>query len=96
MLTLADDDIAWADVLDAVRAACLDEDGQDPLDEAARLRLKHHELTGSTLWLADDAGFALVHGSVAGVWLRLVLHLARQPLTPTPAEPAAEELANVY
>jgi mycothiol synthase len=51
----------WAGVVDGVRAACRDEDGQDPLDEAARLRLKHHGLSGSELWLTDDAGFALVH-----------------------------------
>ena len=61
MLTEAAEDDAWAEVLDAVRAACRDEDGQDPLDEAARLRLKHHGLTGSELWLAGDAGFALLH-----------------------------------
>ena len=61
MLTEAAEDDAWADVVAAVRAACRDEDGQDPLDEAARLRLKHHGLTGSELWLADDSGFALVH-----------------------------------
>ena len=58
---MASEDTAWADVVDAVRAACRDEDGQDPLDEAAQLRLKHHGLTGSELWLADDAGFALAH-----------------------------------
>ena len=61
MLTEAAEDDAWAEVLDAVRAACRDEDGQDPLDEAARLRLKHHGLAGSELWLAGDAGFALLH-----------------------------------
>ena len=61
MLTEPSDTDPWADLLDAVRAACRDEDGQDPLDEAARLRLKHHGLTGSELWLADDAGFALAH-----------------------------------
>jgi mycothiol synthase len=52
---------AWADVVGAVRAACRDEDGQDPLDEAAQLRLKHHGLAGSELWLAGDHGFALAH-----------------------------------
>jgi mycothiol synthase len=52
---------AWADVVTAVRKACRDEDGQDPLDEAAQLRLKHHGLAGSTLWLAGDEGFALAH-----------------------------------
>jgi mycothiol synthase len=61
VLKRADDDVAWSDVLDSVRAACRDEDGQDPLDEAAQLRLNHHGLTGSELWLAGDHGFALVH-----------------------------------
>src|SRR5262249_31695864 len=38
---------------------------QDPLDEAARLRLKHRGLTDSVLWLADTHGFAIAHaGSV--------------------------------
>src|SRR4051794_16769375 len=62
MLTQAAEDDAWAEVLSRVRASCRDEDGQDPLDEAARLRLKHHGLSDSSLWLADDAGFALAHG----------------------------------
>ena len=61
MLTQAGDDSGWPEVLDRVRAACRDEDGQDPLDEAARLRLKHRGLAGSVLWLAGDVGFALVH-----------------------------------
>ena len=61
MLKRADDDVAWADVLESVRAACRDEDGQDPLDEAAQLRLKHRGLAGSELWLAGVRGFALVH-----------------------------------
>ncbi|MEV4640521.1 cytochrome ubiquinol oxidase subunit I [Actinoplanes sp. NPDC049548] len=34
-------------------------------------------------------GFAVVYGVLAVVWLRLVRHLSRQPLTPPPA-PAAE------
>jgi mycothiol synthase len=62
VLTEATGDHAWTEVLEVVRAACRDADGQDPLDEAARLRLKHHGLTGSRLWLAGDAGFALAHG----------------------------------
>jgi len=61
MLTNATDDDAWGEVLDAVRAACRDEDGQDPLDEAAQLRLKHRGLAGSELWLAGADGFALAH-----------------------------------
>ncbi|MEZ5091141.1 mycothiol synthase [Nocardioides sp.] len=45
----------------AVRAACLDGDGADPLDEAAQLRLKHHGLDAThRLWIVDEHGFALV------------------------------------
>ena len=57
VLTEAAEDDAWADVLDAVRAACRDEDGQDPLDEAARLRLKHHGLSGSDALAGRRLGF---------------------------------------
>jgi cytochrome bd ubiquinol oxidase subunit I len=46
--------------------------------------------------IASLSGFALVYGILAVVWLRLVRHLARQPLTPAESAPAAEELANVY
>ena len=56
-----DADDAWRDVLDAVRAAVRAAGEQDPLDEAAQLRLKHHGLAGSTLWLAGEDGFALAH-----------------------------------
>jgi mycothiol synthase len=44
-----------------VAAACRAGDGRDPLDEAAHLRLLHHGLDGSALWLSD-AGFALARG----------------------------------
>jgi mycothiol synthase len=54
-------DDAWRGVLDAVRAACREHDGQDPLDEAAQLRLRHHGLEDSRLWLAGDAGFAVAY-----------------------------------
>jgi mycothiol synthase len=47
------------DVVASVRAACLEGDGQDPLDEKAVLRLKHHGLEGARLWVEDGA-FALV------------------------------------
>ncbi len=47
------------DVVAAVRAACVAGDGQDPLDEKAVLRLKHHGLEGAQLWVGDG-GFALV------------------------------------
>lgn len=47
--------------LERIRSACADTDHHDPLDEAALLRLKHHGLADSQLWLVDDSGFALVH-----------------------------------
>jgi mycothiol synthase len=38
---------------------------EDPLDEAAQLRVKHHGISNSVLWLAGTDGFALAHaGSV--------------------------------
>jgi mycothiol synthase len=49
-------------VIEAVRRSCLDDDGQDPLDEAAALHLKHRGLDGAQVWLADDGGFALRRG----------------------------------
>ena len=42
-------------------AAATDEDGSEPLDEAALLRLRHHGLDGSTLWTAGPDGFAWLH-----------------------------------
>jgi mycothiol synthase len=58
-------DDTWRDVLAGVRAALRDAGEQDPLDEAARLRVKHHGLADSVLWLAGAEGFALAHaGSV--------------------------------
>jgi mycothiol synthase len=56
-----DSDDGWRATVEAVRAGCREADGQDPLDEASRLRLKHHGLDGSELWLAGADGFALVH-----------------------------------
>ncbi len=47
--------------LAAIRAACVEGDAHDPLDEAARLRLTHHGLADSQLWMAGDDGFALLH-----------------------------------
>lgn len=44
-----------------VRAACVAQDGVDPLDEAAHLQLKHHGLTGIDGWVTP-AGFALRRG----------------------------------
>lgn len=50
-------------VIEAVRRACLAADGQDPLDEAAALHLKHRGLDGARAWLADEHGFALRRGA---------------------------------
>ncbi|WP_249666170.1 mycothiol synthase [Nocardioides faecalis] len=44
--------------IEEVRAACLEHDGADPLDEAAHLRLKHHGLDGIGAWVSAG-GFAL-------------------------------------
>ena len=63
MVTRVEDaDGSWPDVLSGVRAAVRDAGEQDPLDEAAQLRLKHHGLADSVLWLAGEDGFALAHG----------------------------------
>lgn len=53
-----------AGLLEEIVAACHAGDARNPLDEAARLRLRHHGLEGSALWLADQ-GFALLRGSAA-------------------------------
>jgi mycothiol synthase len=50
-----------AAALESVAAACRAGDGRDALDEAARLRLLHHGIAGSALWLTDG-GFALARG----------------------------------
>jgi cytochrome d ubiquinol oxidase subunit I len=52
-------------------------------------------LTSSEV-VASLLGFALVYGVMAVAWLRLVRHLARQPLTPVPAPSADREPAPVY
>jgi mycothiol synthase len=58
-------DDSWREVLSGVRAALRDAGEQDPLDEAAQLRVKHHGLADSALWLTGGDGFALAHaGSV--------------------------------
>jgi cytochrome d ubiquinol oxidase subunit I len=46
--------------------------------------------------LASLAGFAIVYGVLAVAWLRLVRHLARQPLAPVPAPADSPALAPVY
>jgi mycothiol synthase len=54
-------DQASQDAVERIRAASAEADHHDPLDEAARLLLKHHGLSGSRLWLVADSGFALLH-----------------------------------
>lgn len=44
-----------------IRSASADEDGQDPLNEAASMRLRDEGLATSRLWLAGDSGFAVLH-----------------------------------
>ncbi len=63
MVTLVDGaaDDGWREVVAAVRRALVEASEEDPLDEAARLRLKRHGLEASTLWLAGSDGFALAH-----------------------------------
>jgi len=56
-------------VLERIRSACADTDHHDPLDEAALLRLKHHGLEDSALWLVGDSGFALTHTTADGTSL---------------------------
>ena len=48
--------------IEAVRRACTDAGEQDPLDEAADLRLRHRGLAGIGAW-TTDGGFALRRGS---------------------------------
>jgi mycothiol synthase len=66
VVTRVDDragDDSWRDVIAAVRAACLAAGENDVFDEATQLRVTHHGLAGSTLWLAGADGFALAHDS---------------------------------
>jgi cytochrome d ubiquinol oxidase subunit I len=46
--------------------------------------------------LASLLGFALIYGVLAVVWLRLVRHLSRQPLTPAASSLPADEPSPVY
>ena len=48
-------------LVDRVVASSATADGAEPLDEAARLSLAHHGLSGSVVWTADE-GFALLRG----------------------------------
>ena len=56
-------------LVERVRSACADTDHHDPLDEAALLRLKHHGLEDSNLWVVGDSGFALTHTTAGGTSL---------------------------
>jgi mycothiol synthase len=47
--------------VDRVVADSVQEDGAEPLDEAARMSMAHHGLDGNALWLAGH-GFALLRG----------------------------------
>jgi cytochrome d ubiquinol oxidase subunit I len=46
--------------------------------------------------LASLLGFAAIYGVLAVVWLKLIRHLSRQPLTPVLEESVADELAPAY
>ena len=50
-------------VIEDVRRACVEVDGNDPLDEAAALDLKHRGLDAARVWLAGDSGFAILRGA---------------------------------
>lgn len=47
-----------------MRAACVAAGEDDPLDEAAALRLHHHGLGDARLWVAPGSGFALLRAGV--------------------------------
>lgn len=52
------DGTAALSAVDDVRRRCLAADGNDPVDEAGHLRLKHDGLAGSASWVTRD-GFAI-------------------------------------
>ncbi|WP_110208484.1 mycothiol synthase [Nocardioides daejeonensis] len=54
-------DIDVRDTMIRIARECAEVDGQAPLDEAVRIRLRNNGLIGSTLWLEGNAGFALRH-----------------------------------
>src|SRR3546814_20974159 len=49
-----------AAAVEQIASDCQTADGVNPLDEAAQLRLRHHGMSGSRLWLHEH-GFALLH-----------------------------------
>lgn len=55
-------DATARDAVERIRSAAADADGQDPLNEAASMRLRDEGLATSRLWLAGDSGFAVLHG----------------------------------
>lgn len=54
-------DAAARAAVERIRSASGAADGQDPLDEAASMRLRDEGLATSRLWLAGDSGFAYLH-----------------------------------
>jgi len=54
-------DIDVRDTMIRIARECAEADGQAPLDEAARMRMRNNGLTGSRLWLEGKVGFALRH-----------------------------------
>jgi mycothiol synthase len=57
-------------VVAAVADAARDADGADPLDEATRLRLKHHGVGDGELWTDGEAGFAIRHDGALDLVVR--------------------------
>jgi mycothiol synthase len=57
-------------VVASVRRASESADGADPLDEAARMALSHRGLSGATLWLTGNDGFALLRGDALDLAVR--------------------------
>lgn len=49
-------------VVEAVTASSAEADGAEPVDEAARMSLAHHDLSAQAVWLHEDDGFALLRG----------------------------------
>jgi mycothiol synthase len=54
-------DAAARTAVERIRSASAAADGQDPLNEAASMRLRDDGLATSRLWLAGDSGFAVLH-----------------------------------
>lgn len=60
------------EVIDSVRRECLETDGNDPLDEAASLRLKYDGVVGLEHWVDGAEGFALLRSSELNLAVRPV------------------------